>query len=106
MAIDLSSLSGASSLTKNMWGSENSSTWATDFSTPQGSFTFISEDAINKGIKAGDQPLVSSWFLDPNNLAKLSSSGQFVDLSNVKASGITSKDTWGNWVKDRLPQVS
>lgn len=104
MAIDLSSLSGATQLAKNMWGSENSSTWATDFSTPQGDYTFISEDAINKGIKEGDNSLVSSWFLDPNNLAKLSSSGQFVDLSNVKASGITSKDTWGNWVKDRLGQ--
>lgn len=104
MAIDLSSLSGATQLTKNMWGNDNSSTWNTSFLTPQGEYTFISEDAINKGIKEGDNSLVSSWFLNPNNLAALKSAGEYVDLSNVKASGITSKDTWGNWVKDRLGQ--
>lgn len=104
MAIDLSSLSGATQLAKNMWGSDNPSTWSTVFSTPQGDYTFISEDAINKGIKEGDNSLVSSWFLNPNNLAALKSAGEYVDLSNVKASGITSKDTWGSWVKDRLGQ--
>jgi len=104
MAIDLSSLSGATQLAKNMWGSENASTWSTTFSTPQGDYTFISEDAINKGIKVGDKPYVSSWFLNSDNLAGLKNAGQYVDLTDVKASGITAKDTWGNWVKDRLGQ--
>lgn len=104
MAIDLSSLSNATSLTKGMTGSENSSTWGTTFSTPQGDYLFISEDAINKGVKEGDTVSWLPWFLNKNNLATLNQAGQYVDLSNVKASGITSKDTWGNWVQDRLGQ--
>jgi hypothetical protein len=107
MAIDLSSLSGATSLTKAMTdpsGASNSSTWGTTFSTPQGDFTFISEDVINKGTKFDDNVSYLPWFLDANNLARLNQVGQYVDLTDVKASGITAKDTWGNWVKERLGQ--
>lgn len=106
MAIDLSYLSNATQLAKSMGGDSNASTYATTFSTPKGDYTFISEDVINKGITDGKTTYWLPWFLDKNNLASLGKVGQYVDLADVKASGITSKDTWGNWVQDRLGQSS
>lgn len=104
MAIDISWLTGATQLAKEMAGSNNPSTYATTFSTPQGDFTFISEDVINKGVKDDSNNYWLPWFQNKDNLKTLFNSSDLVDLSNVKASGITSKETWGTWVQDRLGQ--
>ena len=82
----------------------NPLTYATTFQTPQGNYTFVSEDFINKGVKSGDTTYVNKNFLDPATLSNFLSNATAVDLSKAKASGITSIPTWGEWVTQRLGQ--
>ena len=105
---NLDFLSNASALVKNSMGSDDASinplTYATTFQTPQGNYTFVSEDFINKGVKSGDTTYVNKNFLDPATLSNFLSNATAVDLSKAKASGITSIPTWGEWVTQRLGQ--
>ena len=69
---NLDFLANASALIKNSMGSDDASinplTYATTFQTPQGNYTFVSEDFINKGVKSGDTTYVNKNFLDPATL--------------------------------------
>ena len=104
-AADLSFLSNASSLYRSTVGNGSKpESYSTTFVTPKGNYTFISEDVVNKGLNVGDNNYWFPYFQNQDNLTNFVNSAQKVDLSNVKASGITSSDTWGNWVSDGLKQ--
>ena len=102
---DLSFLSNASGLYRSVvGGGSKPESYSTTFITPQGNYTFISEDVVNKGLNVGDNNYWFPYFQNQDNLTNLVNTAQQVDLSNVKASGITSSSTWGDWVSSGLKQ--
>lgn len=107
MAFDLSVLSGATSLARQMVGdgSNPNQTYATTFSTPSGDFTFVPDSVIQKGIVSGDNTYWLPAALNKDSLKDFASKATYVDLSNVPHSNITSLgNSWGDWVTGRTGQ--
>jgi len=102
---ETSFLSNASGLYRStVGGGSKPESYSTTFITPQGNYTFVSEDVVNKGLNVGDNNYWFPYFQNQDNLKSLVDGAQQVDLSDVKASGITSSDTWGSWVSGGLKQ--